>query len=72
VAVPLNVTVAVVTACPETWLVIVRLGAVVSDVEPPDTVQTNERDTVARPSLTNTVTLYVPAVVGVPEICPVD
>src|SRR5688572_33124810 len=74
---PLSVTVprilwrAVVTTNPDAWLVIVSAGGVRSAVAPDVPVQTKERDTVLSPSLTKMVTLYVPAVVGVPVIRPV-
>jgi hypothetical protein len=60
-----------VTTNPDAWLVIVSPGAVRSAVVPVVTVQRNERDTLTSPSLTKMVTLYVPALVGVPVICPV-
>ena len=71
VAVPRIVWRAVVTTNPDAWLVIVSAGGVRSAVAPDVTVQTKERDTVLSPSLTKMVTLYVPAVVGVPVIRPV-
>jgi hypothetical protein len=51
--------------------VIASVGAVRSGVLPACTVHPNERDVVSRPSVTNTVTVYVPAVVGVPVMIPV-
>ena len=72
VAVPRIVWLADVTTSPDAWLVIVSVGELMSGVDDPVMVQTNDRDTVTRPSFTKTVTLYVPAVSGVPEICPVE
>jgi hypothetical protein len=68
VAVPRIVWLADVTTNPDVWLVIVNVGGVRSVVTPAVTVQTNERDTVVSPSFTKMVTLYVPALVGVPVI----
>jgi hypothetical protein len=71
VAEPANVMLDVVTVWPEEWLVMVSVGAVVSDVPDGCTVHPNDRDVVARPSVTNTVTANVPVLVGVPLITPV-
>src|SRR5678815_1833993 len=71
VAEPANVMLDVVTVWPGEWLVMVSVGAVVSDVPDGCTVHPNDRVVVARPSVTNTVTTNVPVVVGVPLITPV-
>src|SRR5215204_3114240 len=71
VAEPANVMLDVVTVCPELWLVMVSVGAVVSDVPAGCTVHPNDRVVVARPSVTNKVTTNVPVAVGVPLITPV-
>jgi hypothetical protein len=51
--------------------VIASVGAVVSGVLGACTVHPNERDVVSKLSVTNTVTVNVPVVVGVPLITPV-
>ena len=69
-AVPANVMLDVDTVCPFEWLVIDSAGAVVSLAPPFCTVHVNAREVVARPSVTRTVTLNVPADVGMPVITP--
>jgi len=71
VADPASMMLDVVTVCPGVWLVMLRLGAVVSSVPGGFTVHPNDRVVVARPSVTNRVTTNVPVAVGVPLITPV-